>query len=205
MRNVRVWVDPICPWCWMTARWLTNVVQPERDLNIEWQPISLFLKNQPSPEVDYYETVLHTHKLLRVFESIDASEGNAAAFAFYWEAGTQIHHAGNRSVDAATLLEAAGLDAAHAAAYDDESWDDVIRQKMDDGLALVGADVGTPIIGLTDANGDEVGVFGPVISRAITGDEGLNVWDAVVTLATTPGFWELKRTRTVDPDFSDAI
>jgi len=188
----------------MTARWLTTVVQPERELNIEWQPISLFLKNQPSPELDYYDTVVHTHKLLRVFESVNAAEGNAAAFSFYWEAGSRIHHDGNRTVDAVTLLDAAGLDVVHAEAYDDESWDAVIRKKMDEGLELVGSDVGTPIIGITDTNGDEVGVFGPVISRPIAGDEGLDVWDAVVTLATTPGFWELKRTRTVEPDFSGA-
>ena len=198
--NVTIWVDPICPWCWMTARWMKEVIQPERDLNITWKTISLQEKNQPGPDSPFYERVAHTHKLLRVFAAIDANEGNEAAFRFYWQAGTHIHHDEDLFVDAATLLTEAGLDLTYADAYDDPQWDVRIKEQMEEGLALVGSDVGTPIIGL-EIDGTEQGVFGPVISRLVTGDEGLAVWDAVITLATTDGFWELKRTRTVEPDF----
>lgn len=200
--NIKVWIDPICPWCWMTARWLTEVVQPQRDLTITWKPISLLLKNQPSPEVDYYDNVVHTHKLLRVFESIESTDGNDAAFRFYRQAGQHIHEGDDRFVDSSTLLAEASLNPSHAAAFDDESWDAVIKDKMNEGLALVGDDVGTPIIGFEDEAGD-VGVFGPVMSRLLKGDEGLAVWDAVSTLACTPGFWELKRTRTAEPEFAN--
>ena len=191
----------------MTARWVVDVVQPERDLNITWQPISLLFKNDPPEDSEYFEPVNHTHKLLRVFESVKAADGMDAAFQFYWEAGRNIHHDGIRDVDdpaisAETLLKNAGLDVAHAAAFDDESFDAIIREKMDEGLALVGQDVGTPIISFPSDNG-KIGIFGPVISRAPQGEEGLALWDAMVTMSTMDGFWELKRTRTESPDFGE--
>lgn len=191
----------------MTARWVVDVVQPERDLNITWQPISLLFKNKPPEDSDYFAPVEHTHKLLRVFESVKAAEGMDAAFQFYWECGRVIHHDSVRPVtepalSAAALLESAGLDTSHAAAFDDESFDAVIREKMDEGLALVGDDVGTPIIAFPSPKG-KVGIFGPVISRAPQGEEGLALWDAMVTMSTMDGFWELKRTRTEGPNFGE--
>jgi len=168
----------------VTARWVVDVVQPERDLKVTWQPISLLFKNQPPEDSDYHAPVDHTHKLLRVFESVNAAEGNDAAFEFYW------------------LLENAGLDTSHATAFDDESFDAVIREKMDAGLALVGNDVGTPIISFPSDRG-KIGIFGPVISRAPQGEEGLALWDAMITMSTMDGFWELKRTRTEGPEFGE--
>jgi hypothetical protein len=191
----------------VTARWVVDVVQPERDVNVTWQPISLLFKNEPPEDSDYYARALHTHKLLRVFESVKASGSNDDAFEFYWECGRNIHHDGIRDVDdpqisAEHILKNAGLDASHAAAFEDESWDAVIREKMDAGLELVGEEVGTPIIAFDTAEG-KMGVFGPVISHVPHGEEGLKLWDAMVTMATMDGFWELKRTRTVRPDFGE--
>lgn len=188
----------------MTARWVVDVVQPERDLKVEWQPISLLFKNDPDPDSEWYAPSKMTHDLLRVMESVKAAEGNDAAFAFYWEAGAQIHHDGKREDDltAEGILSAAGLDESHAAAADDESWDSVIREKMDAGLDLVGQDVGTPIIAFPSSEG-KIGIFGPVITRAPAGEEGLALWDAMVTMSTMDGFWELKRTRTEPPDFGE--
>jgi hypothetical protein len=195
----------------MTARWVVDVVQPERDLNITWQPISLLFKNEPPEDSDYFAPVDFTHKLLRVFESVKAAEGMAAAEALYWQYGAVLHHdrsTGDADMDAVMaggaepFLEAAALDASHAAAFDDESWDTVIREKMDAGLALVGNDVGTPIIAFDSPEGRK-GIFGPVISRKPEGEEGLALWDAMATMATMDGFWELKRTRTVGPDFGE--
>jgi hypothetical protein len=186
----------------VTARWVVDVVQPERDINITWQPISLLFKNQPPEDSEYYAASLYTHKLLRVFESVKTAEGNDGAFAFYWECGRNIHHDGNLYISAEHILEEAGLDVAHAAAFEDESWDAVIREKMDAGLELVGEEVGTPILAFDTPNGKK-GVFGPVISHAPTDEEGLKLWDAMVTMATMDGFWELKRTRTIGPDFGE--
>lgn len=187
----------------MTARWVVDVVLPERDLEVTWQPISLLFKNKPPEDSDYYKPVVYTHNLLRVFEAINASEGNKAAGDFYWKCGTFIHHDEKLYAPVEEILEAAGMDASFAAAFDDESWDEVIRTKMDAGLELVGQDVGTPIIGFEKDGGDKVGIFGPVISHAPQGEEGLALWDAMVTMSTMDGFWELKRTRTVSPNFGD--
>jgi hypothetical protein len=146
---VRFWVDPICPWCWVTARWVRDVA-PERDLYVEY--------------------------------------------------GRRIHHDGERLWDPAEALHAVGLGDTHAAAADDASWDDAIRVRMDQGLALVGADVGTPIIAVRTDDGREVALFGPVISRVPATKDALALWDSMTFLAGLDDFWELKRTRTVRPD-----
>ena len=187
----------------MTARWVVDVVLPERDLEVTWQPISLLFKNEPPEDSEYYKPVVYTHNLLRVFEAINAAVGNKAAGDFYWQCGTFIHHDEKLYAPVEEILEAAGMDASFASAFDDESWDSVIREKMDAGLELVGPDVGTPIIGFETEGGEKVGIFGPVISRAPQGDEGLALWDAMVTMSTMDGFWELKRTRTIGPDFGE--
>ncbi len=185
----------------MTARWVVEVVAPERDLNVTWQPISLLVKNQTPEESDGYPRYRFTHNLLRVMESVRAEYGDAAVFPLYWELGRRIHHERDRWFDPAAALGAAGLDPSLGTAFDDESWDAEIVRRMDLGLELAGDDIGTPIIGIDDGAGDRVAIFGPVITRVPPREEALRLWDAVVTLTTTPGFWELKRTRTERPEF----
>ena len=186
----------------MTARWVVDAVAPERDLEIVWQPISLLFKNEPAEDSEYYAPVRITHNLLRVMESVRVAEGDDAVFRYYWEAAARIHNDGQRDLTAAEILESVGLDQSYASAYDDESWDEVIRERMDEGLALVGTDVGTPIIAW-DAPGGRTGIFGPVITRVPEGEEALALWDAMVTMTSIDGFWELKRTRTESPDFGE--
>ena len=189
----------------MTARWVVDEVQPHRDINITWQPISLLKKNQPAEDSDYFAPVAYTHNLLRVMESIRAAEGEETYQKAYWEFASRIHHDGNRQddFDLADALSTIGVDASHADAFDDAALDDVIATKMQAGLDLTGDDVGTPIIALDDDNGDRVALFGPVITRVPTSEQSLRLWDAFVAAAQTPGFWELKRTRTERPEFGD--
>lgn len=201
MAEVRFWVDPICPWCWVTARWIT-VVAPERDLQLVWKPISLKFKNDTQPDSPFYDKVVWTLGLLRVMESVRTAEGDGPIESLYLEYGTRIHHDKETLWDGAEALKAVGLDVAHAAAADDESWDAVVRAGMDEGLALVGADVGTPIIAWEHA-GRTVGAFGPVITRVPKAPDHLRLWDAFQTVTTLPDFWEIKRTRTEAPDFGD--
>jgi len=198
--NVEFWVDPACPFCWATARWLVDEVAPNRDVQVTWRPISLKFKNEPPEDSPFYEPVTFTHNLLRVMESARTTEGDDAFFQLYWEAGTRIHHDGDRSFSAAELLESVGLDTKHAAAFDDESWDEVIRGWMDEGLALVGNDVGTPIIAITNSDGVKAGYFGPVITRVPSTEKSVAMWDALVAMMDIDSFFELKRTRTDRPD-----
>ncbi len=184
----------------MTARWVVEEVAPARDLTVHWRPISLLFKNNPDPQSPYYDRVVGTHKMLRVMEAVRAGEGEGPIQALYWQMATRVHHDKIVEFPMAEALQAIGLDPAYGAAFDDESWDEVVRVGHDDGLSLVGNDVGTPIIALPDGNGGRIGIFGPVITRVPTGDLALQLWDGMVACMTVPGFWELKRTRTEAPE-----
>jgi hypothetical protein len=187
----------------VTARWVVDEVQPARDLNIIWQPISLLFKNEPPEDTPYREAAAYTHNLLRVMESVRKAEGDDAVGPLYWEYGRRIHHDKDREFTAAQALEAVGLDTSHAAAFDDADWDKEIRTRMDAGLDLCGDDVGTPIIAFDDRNGVRQGYFGPVITRVPSTEDSLAMWDALQTMMNIDGFWELKRTRTERPEFGD--
>ncbi len=198
--TIEFWVDPACPFCWATARWAVDEVAPQRGLDIQWRPISLLFKNEPAEDSPYFEPVDHTHRLLRVMESVRTEYGNDGVFKVYREAGSRIHHDGTFDFTAEEVLTTVGLDTKHAAAYDDDSWDTAIRDGMDDGLSLVGNDVGTPIIAKENSRDERVGYFGPVITRVPAGDEALRLWDALDAMMDVDGFFELKKTRSESPD-----
>lgn len=185
----------------MTARWVVDEVAPARDLQVTWQPISLFFKNEPEAGSDYHRATWFTHRLLRVLESVRAAGGDVEQL--YLEYGRRIHHEQDRGFDVADALRAVGIDTAHADAFDDDAWDGEIRTRMDIGLALCGDDVGTPIIAMDDRDGERAGYFGPVMTRVPDTEASLELWDALRTMISVPGFWELKRTRTEAPEFGD--
>jgi hypothetical protein len=184
----------------VTARWVVGIAS-ERDLDVVWRPISLFWKNNVTEESDHYDAVRRTHNLLRVMESVRETDGNDGVERLYTEYGRRIHHDQDRDFDLAEALAAVGLDPSHAAAYDDEAWDPGIRKQMDDGLALVGDDFGTPILAWQRTDGQRVAYFGPVITRVPPGERSLQLWDSLTGLTDIDGFWELKRARTERPDF----
>ncbi len=175
---------------------------PHRDIEVTWRPISLLIKNQTQPDSPFYTRVVHTQGLLRVMESVRAEHGDGVIGRLYTAFGEHIHHQQDSSVDPAVALAEAGLPVRHAEAAHDDSWDDVIRASMDEGLGLTGPDVGTPILGITFESGKRVGFFGPVISRRLPLADALRLWDGVTLTAGIDCFWELKRTRTENPDFT---
>ena len=143
--------------------------------------------------------------MLRVLEAVRAAgdtpeAGNHDVFKLYWEFGARIHHDRDLDFDIADALTTVGLDAAHADAADDETWDATIRTAMDDGFDLVGRDVGTPIIATDNVHGERVGYFGPVITKIPSTDDSLKMWDALMNMMDVDGFFELKKTRTEAPD-----
>lgn len=198
--KVEFWFDPACPFCWMTSRWIVAVA-PDRDLEIDWRPISLLFKNKASADSPFYAQIKRSRDLLRVVESVRAARQADRIGDLYTAFGTRVHHHDDLDFDVAGVLTELGLDADHAAALDDESFDSAIRSAMADGLALTGDDVGTPLIALTGRNG-RVGLFGPVITTMPEGDDRLAMWDHYVGMVQIPGFFELKRTRTAGPDMS---
>ncbi len=188
---------------------MVEQVAPHRDIAITWQPISLLFKNQPPSDSEYYAMSVSSHRMLRVMESVRSTHGEQKAFEWYWACGTLIHQ-GNDDLDDAgdadlgDLLARIGVDRSRASDADDVVWDAEIRTRMGAGLALVGNDVGIPIISFEGDDGTSKGIFGPVISRIPTGQQSLALWDATVALTKIDGFWELKRTRTERPIFPAA-
>lgn len=197
--EISFWFDPACPYCWMTSRWLVAVA-PDRDLEIDWQPISLLLKNCPEADDPRAEGWAASHRMLRVVEAAREAGHGARIGDLYTAFGRLMQHEEQIDVDIAGVLEGLDLDPALAAAADDERFDEGIRASMEAAFALTGPDVGTPLIALTDADGERVGIFGPVITRFPEGESGLRLWDGIVAVTCTPGFFELKRGRTGGPE-----
>lgn len=204
--DLEFFFDPICPFAWVTSRWVDEVAKL-RGITVEWKFIALAIVNE---ETDYSKfppayPSLHGlgRRLLRVAAAARASGGNEAVAAFYTAAGERMHHDGvSVAVFAgeaipenlvAEVIAAAGLDASLVSAADDESWDALLREETELSLSRTGRDVGTPILTFAPGSDREASLFGPVISSIPRGDAALELWDAVQTLARTPGFAELKR------------
>lgn len=192
---VQFYFDPACPWTWITSRWLVEVSQ-HRDLQITWRQFSLRYHNKNNPGYDWIRQELDDqHPGVRVLAATQQLHGNAAVGRLYTALGTRIHHDGDEHlVHLADCIAAAGLPADLIDAAQDPSWDPVIVESTDRARAIVGDEVGIPIIVI---DGADVTYFGPVLSPAPTGDEALELWDAFVTLGRIQGVYEIKRTRTV--------
>jgi hypothetical protein len=200
--DVRFWFDPVCPFAWLTSRWV-RTVQSQRDYEVEWRFISLRLLNA---HVDYdshfppeYEQG-HTAglRLLRVLAHVRDDHGPSAVAALYPAISSRIFDVPPGSYDAADprpLLEqalaACDLPSALADHLDDTSRDAQLQAETDEALGLTGKDVGTPILHVAPPEG--AAFFGPVISRLPSDEQAGVLWDHVVGLATFPGFAELKR------------
>ena len=196
--HIDFYFDPVCPYCWITSRWLTEVKE-HRDFDVRWRSFSLFLKNEPEPGSSSYDRYYEMHRALRVVEALREHHGDGCVGEFYTELGRRIHHDRQRPLDLAGAVDAVGLDAGALAAADDDMWDEPIRASMKDALAVGGDDVGVPLITFDG----ERGFFGPVMSPAPTGPEAVDLFDHAAALARYPGFWEIKRTRTEAPVFGE--
>jgi hypothetical protein len=193
--GVDFFFDPMCPWTWMTSRWITEVA-PNRDLDITWRVFSLKyeaeLRGKPFTE-PHAQRAIAQWRGLRVIEAVRKAEGDAPIGRLYTVLGAFIHHDGDLMLERLEeALTTAGLDAGYVAAGDDESYDEVITGSTDLALEMVGTDVGVPIIGFS---GTGTALFGPAVSPPPTGRDALRLWDAYAELLTIPGFWETKRTR----------
>jgi 2-hydroxychromene-2-carboxylate isomerase len=201
--DLRFWFDPVCPFAWMTSKWVRMVAE-QRAYDVEWRFISLRLLNAG---VDYdshfppeYEAG-HTAglRLLRVCARTRDEHGPHAVGRLYEALGRQIWEqqhddadvAGRTAETAAKALAEVDLPGDLADALEDGSYDAELQASTDEALALTGKDVGTPILHFQPPAG--VAFFGPVISRLPDEDEAVALWDHVVGLAAFPGFAELKR------------
>ncbi len=202
--NAQMWFDPICPWAWITSRWLLEVEQV-RPVNIRFRVMSLAVLNEGRdlPE-RYQELMASAWGPVRICVAVEQKYGPRAVRDFYTALGTRIHPGGQQhgpELYVAALAEV-GLDPDLARVADSTEYDEALRLSHDAGMKPVGTDVGTPVIHAPGpVDGETVAFFGPVITPAPRGEAAGRLWDGVLLVAGTPGFYELKRSRESDPLF----
>ncbi|MEC4014870.1 DsbA family protein [Streptomyces sp. H27-D2] len=203
------WFDPLCPWAWMTSRWMLEV-EKVRPVEVRWHVMSLAVLNEDKiddlpPE---YQEMLRTTAWgsVRVCIAAELKFGSEVLGALYTALGTRFHNQGlpqTRETIVAALAEA-GLPAELADAADSDAYDAELRVSHQRGIDLVGQEVGTPVIavpGPDGAKGEPIAFFGPVVTPAPKGEAAAKLWDGTLLVAGTPGFYEIKRTRTQGPIF----
>ena len=197
-KEAEFWFDPLCPWAWMTSRWILEV-EKVRDIEVRWNLFNLAYlnRNKEVPE-DYKAKLINSWYCTRVIAGAQNLRGDSITLPLYTAISSRIHL---KKMDITeqlfkdSLIEV-GLSESLSAAMNDESLDVKIIKSHERGIKLVGNDVGTPIIAI-----EGTAFFGPVISPAPKGEEAGKLWDGVVGVASYPGFFEIKRSRNVGPIF----
>lgn len=206
MPDVEFFFDPVCPWAWITSRWVVEVAD-QRGLDVEWRFIALRILNDSKDyETQFPAGYIAGHgtgqKLLRVAAAVRAEQGPERMGALYTAWGADIHVNGRRDELVGdwengfpAYLRSVGIEDRFVDAANDPAWDEVLEAETAEALRRVGKDVGTPIITnhLDGTDGGALSFFGPVMSRIPRGADALALWDAVWTVAGFPGMAELKR------------
>lgn len=206
MTGVEVFVDPSCPWAWITSRWVKDVA-PERDLDVTWRSYCLEIRDDygvaptvPAPSRDAV-IAAHavSHRMLRIFEAARAEAGEDAVDALYTQWGQRffVHGRPRDDMLLAECLAGSGVDPSLIGAADDEQWDVPIAESMVVAYAFGGDKTQTPAI-VVRADPPH-GFKGPVMAPAPTGADATRLWDAIDLLAREPGFFELTRPRVNRP------
>ena len=205
--SAEMFFDPMCPWAWMTSRWLMEV-ENVRDVTMTWSVMSLAVLNEGRdlPE-DYQRLMKQAWKPVRLIIAAQQDHGDEVVKPMYDALGTRFHPGGVNTRDADAVhtalvesLAECNLPAELIEKAEPVSGDEVdvaLRASHERALSLVGDEVGTPVVSFNNT-----AFFGPVVTPAPKGEAAGKLWDGCILVAATPGFYEIKRTRTAGPDFS---
>ncbi|WP_030577201.1 DsbA family protein [Streptomyces globisporus] len=203
---VDFWFDPLCPWAWMTSRWMLEV-EKVRDVEVRWHVMSLAVLNEDKLDElpEEYRNMLENQAWgpVRVVIAAQQLHGDDVVGPLYTALGTRFHNNGEgptREAVAAALKDV-GLPEDLAEYADKDTYDTELRASHQEGIDKVGQEVGTPVIAVPGADGEQVAFFGPVVTPAPKGEEAAKLWDGTLLVASIPGFYEIKRTRTQGPIF----
>lgn len=202
--TVDMYFDPLCPWAWITSRWLLEV-EKVRPLDIRFNVMSLAVLNEGRDLPEQYRALMDKGwGPVRVCIAAAETAGREVLRDLYTAFGNRIHLQ-KYELDEKLYREAlteVGLDPELASAAFTDERDEALRASHNAGMKPVGTDVGTPVIHAPGPNPDEkVAFFGPVITPAPKGEAAGKLWDGVLLVAGTPGFYEIKRSREVGPIF----
>ncbi|WP_350271257.1 disulfide bond formation protein DsbA [Brevibacterium sp. CBA3109] len=193
-----LWFDTACPWAWMTSRWGLEVAKV-RDIDVKFHVMSLHILNRDKDiPADYRELMDRALAPMRIVTAAIAEHGEEITAPLYTAIGTRIHPGGEQDFDKAVAeaLDEVGLPADLMKYGERDDYDAALQESHDEALALVGDDVGTPICRVAGT-----AFFGPVVTPAPKGEDAGRLFDGVLAVASTPGFFELKRTRNQGPIF----
>jgi protein-disulfide isomerase-like protein with CxxC motif len=196
---VDFWFDPLCPWAWITSRWMLEV-QQVRPVQVHWHVMSLAVLNEGKTDMPerYVELMKQAWGPVRVVIAAEQRFGPEVLGPLYTALGTRFHQEKlprDRATVEAALAEA-GLPTDLADAMESTEYDEALRASHTEGIERVGYEVGTPILSMNGTS-----IFGPVVTPIPRGEAAAKLWDGVNLVTQTDGFFELKRSRTRDPIF----
>ncbi|MGO4631923.1 DsbA family protein [Streptomyces sp. 2RAF24] len=204
---VDFWFDPLCPWTWLTSRWLVEV-ERQGLVEIRWNVMSLAILNQDRIDQipEQFRELLGPKgwRPVRALVAVKDKFGNEAAGRLFTELGERFHPGGQGpELDVIReALEAAGLPAAELIAYaENDTYDGEVRTSHEASQAAVGEEAGSPVLAVPGPEGEPLGFFGPILSRVPRGEAVARLWQATRLAASVPGFAELKRARVSGPVF----